>query len=211
MKQVNQVWLPDEEEEMSKFLLQGTVNGKGVYQYNKLRAAMQYVKNWDYAVDVGAHCGLWAMRLLEEFDEVFAFEPVERHRDCFKLNAPGATLYDCALGNHTGKVRLAKGLKSTGDTHISKNGEYESELKTLDSFNLPGCDFMKLDCEGYELFALQGGVKTLERFKPVLVVEQKPGKAKGFGLGDTEAITWLEKKGYKAREVISGDYILTCG
>ena len=203
------VWLPDEEQEIVKFLNASQLDGVGLYQYNKLKAALAYVKNWRTAVDVGAHCGLWSMQLCKRFKTVHAFEPVERHRECLSLNAPTALIYPYALGDKDGMVRLSKGVRSTGDTHISNDGEYVSEARRLDSFGLKEVDFVKLDCEGYELFVLRGGENLIDVCKPAIIVEQKPGKGRTFGLGDTEAVDWLLWKGYTLRGEIAGDYILS--
>ena len=209
MKSIQNVWLPDEEEEIAKFLNAAQIDGVGVYQYNKLKAALAHVKRFVVAVDVGAHCGLWSMQLCKRFKTVHAFEPVERHRECLSMNAPTALIYPYALGDKDGTVRLAKGVKSTGDTHISPDGEYVSEVRRLDGFGFENVDFIKLDCEGYELFALRGGEVLIDRCKPTIIVEQKPGKAASFGLGDLEAVDWLVSKGYTLRGEIAGDYILS--
>lgn len=209
MKCVHGVWLPDEEQEVTKFLEAEQIDGVGVYQYHKLKAALNFVQNWDTALDIGGHCGLWGMQLAKRFKTVHAFEPVERHRECYVKNAPSVILHPYALGEKESVVKLVKGVKSTGDTCISPDGEYESELKTLDSFEMPNVGFIKIDAEGYELFICKGGEKTIREYRPVMIVEQKPGKAKAYGLGDTDAVKWLEKLGYKLKGVISGDYILT--
>ena len=209
MKQVNGVWLPDEEWEMAKFLMAETVDGFGAYQLRKLVEGLKWCKKFRTAVDVGAHCGLWAMRLAKRFKEVHAFEPVLRHIECLEKNAPTAFRYHCALGDKDGMVKLSKGVKSTGDTCIAPDGEYEARLLRLDTYDLKDVDFIKLDCEGYELFALRGGEKLIDTYKPAVVVEQKPGKAKAYGLKDTEAVEWLKNKGYVLRGEIAGDYILS--
>lgn len=209
MKQVNGVWLPDEEKEITKFVSKATVDGVGVYQYQKLLEAMVWVGRFRNAVDVGAHCGLWAMQLEKRFKNVFAFEPIHRHIECLRKNAPRTIVNQCALGSERRNVWMKNGEKSTGDTHISEVGDWQVRVKTLDEFNIPDVDFIKLDCEGYELFALQGGEKTIDKYLPAIIVEQKPGKAKNYGLGDTEAVEWLKAKGYLLRGCIAGDYILS--
>ena len=40
------------------------------------------------------------------------------------------------------------------------------KTKTLDSFNLSGIDFIKIDVEGYELHVLSGGRETIAKNKP---------------------------------------------
>jgi len=209
MKQVRGVWLPDEEHEMTKFLNAAQLDGVGLYQYQKLSAAMKYVKQFRTAVDIGAHCGLWAMQLQKRFKHVHCFEPIERHIECLRLNAPLVAVYPCALGHKSGEVKLKAGVKSTGDTQIAPDGEYVADMNRLDEFDIEDVDFIKIDCEGYELFVLQGGESLIDKYHPPMIVEQKPGKGKFYGIGDTEAIKWLHTKGYKVREIIAGDYILT--
>jgi hypothetical protein len=88
-------------------------------------------------------------------------------------------------------------------------GEGDIPMITLDSLALDEVDFIKADCEGFELFALRGAVDTILRCKPVIIVEQKPGRAQKFGLLETEAVTFLEDLGvgYKVVKEMSGDFI----
>jgi hypothetical protein len=53
--------------------------------------------------------------------------------------------------------------------HVSGNGLIPTII--IDDLNLPGCDLIQLDIEGYELNALLGAVKTIKKYKPVLCVE----------------------------------------
>jgi FkbM family methyltransferase len=59
-------------------------------------------------------------------------------------------------------------------------------IRTLDSFNLAPF-FMKLDVQGSELRALQGGAQTLERHRPVLLIEWP----------EPEVASWLSARGYR--------------
>jgi hypothetical protein len=99
-------------------------------------------------------------------------------------------------------IRTTNG--SSGDSWITEGTDVE--VRTLDSFNLAP-DLIKVDCEGSELFVLMGAIRTLALHKPALIIEQKPGHAKRFGLGDTDAIPYLQKLGYTQRGVISGDFL----
>jgi FkbM family methyltransferase len=194
---------------IAEHLRSSSVDGVGVYQYHKLRAALTYVTSWRNAIDIGAHVGLWSMHLTKRFTNVYAFEPLEMHRDCFVLNAPEAELLPFALGKESGQIRLKRGIATSGDTHVSPDGEFEAEMRTLDSFAITDVDFVKIDAEGYELFILEGGQETIDKYRPAIIVEQKPGKASQYGLGDTDAVRWLMDRGYKLNKVISGDFILS--
>ena len=173
-----------------------------------MKAALSMVTNWTRAVDIGAHVGLWAMNLVEVFDHVEAFEPVKLHRECFEKNVKGANLYPYALAEKEKKVaiRIAKG--SSGDSHVDPDAEGNIEAKTLDSYGFEDVGFVKIDCEGFEYFVLQGAKETLLRYKPVLIIEQKPNKGRQFGLSDTEGVRYLESLGAKLVGEMAGDYIL---
>ena len=47
----------------------------------------------------------------------------------------------------------------------------EIKLTTIDSLELERLDFIKLDIEGYELFALKGAEETIKRCKPLIAFE----------------------------------------
>jgi FkbM family methyltransferase len=184
---------------------------------------MPFIKNFRTALDIGAHCGLWSRVLARMFRTVHAFEPVAAHYDCFNRNifngrddggnSPNVYLWTVALGNMQHRVTLHTGPSSSGDTYIKPGGEHSAEMKTLDVFEdgfspIGNIDFIKIDCEGYELFVLEGGEKLIKKHKPCIIVEQKPGKGRQFNLDDTAAVSLLESWGaYKVKE-ISGDYIM---
>ncbi len=216
MKQVGGVWLPDHERHLIEWMNhpknKRRVDGKLAYQYPKLLAALKWVKEWRVAVDIGAHCGLWSMHLTKKFATVHAFEPVEAHRECFARNVPvlnegQVMLYAAALGDHDGSIAIATSDGSSGDSHVAGDGDIP--LRRLDDYRIENVDFIKLDCEGYELFALKGAEETLKRCRPCINVEQKPGRAEQFGLPRTEAVTYLQSLGAKLRCEMSGDYCLS--
>ncbi len=184
------------------------VDGKPTYQYHKLTKAIASVKSFRTAVDVGGHCGLWSMHLTRRFETVHAFEPVELHRRCFERNVVdnNHVLYPCALGAADGWCSIHTANTSSGDSWVDAGNEIP--IRRLDDFDLHDVDFMKLDCEGYELYALQGAAETLKRCRPVVCVEQKPGRAQKFGLKETEAVDYLRGLGAQLIAVMSGDYIL---
>lgn len=205
MRQVKGVWLPDREAHLTAWAKEENWR----YQGEKLDAALKYARRFDVAVDVGAHCGLWSKELIKKFSRVVAFEPMGVHRECFVKNVEGNfEIYPYALGDKTGKVKLTWNPDSTGDTRIHHNGQHEVEMKRLDDIYIGPCDFLKIDTEGYEEFVLRGATALL-RHKPVVVVEQKPNKAKEYGLKDTGAVEYLKSLGATLREVMKGDYILS--
>lgn len=234
MIQVGGVFLPDGETHLVDWMKQRNevVDGKLTYQYHKLQAALGFVRNWRTAIDVGAHCGLWSMHLVKRFDQVEAFEPLAAHRACFLANVPAseikhsgrreavgqfslveradakATLHPVALGEGFGFVKINTAPTSSGDSWV--DGEGEIPMLRLDDYRyMEHVDFLKIDCEGYELRVLRGAEAMLERCRPCVIVEQKPGHAQRFGHGETEAVDYLKSLGAKLRREMSGDFILS--
>ena len=232
MKNVGGVWLPDGETHLVDWMRKKNqvVDGKLTYQWDKQQAAMRWVKRWGTAIDVGGHCGLWSMNLAKRFRNVFAYEPVLAHRECFLRNVdPGSweqralaegwgrggakanvELFPYALGEHEGSVSIHTAPTSSGDSWVDGHGDIP--MKRLDDEFLHrdgAVDFIKLDCEGYELLALLGADKLLRAAKPCVIVEQKPGRAQKFGLPERGAVDYLVGLGAKLRAEMSGDFILS--
>lgn len=212
------IWLPDGETHLVDWMTKNgeMVDGRGTYQIKKLRTALSYCSQFRTAVDVGAHVGMWTMQLAKRFAYVHAFEPVAAHQDCFERNLEfdvcddryegGVKLYPFALGDHEGSVRIDTAPTSSGDSKVGGDGDIP--LSTLDLFDLRDVDFIKLDCEGYEYFALKGGKRTILRDLPTIIVEQKPGRGQQFGLRETQAVEWLQSLGYRCVEKMSGDFVM---
>lgn len=235
MFQHQNIWLPDGEKHFPVWMDKNgeIVEGRGTYQIEKWRACIPWIKQWRTAVDVGAHVGLWTMHMAKVFENVVAFEPVAQFRECLTRNVateihlpgmmsktafeplPNVVVIDQALGARRGRVEMITptlhGGLDTGGTHVNQAAESgDVELHTLDSFGLQDVDFLKIDCEGYEHHVVEGARETLARWKPCVIVEQKPHKlGPNFGITGTPAVDLLKELGAKGRVVMSGDYIMS--
>lgn len=216
------IWLPDGELHLQGWMDRAgeIVDGRGSYQIEKLRKSLAHVRQFRTAIDAGGHVGMWAMQLAKRFERTEVFEPVARHRECFDANianlrADGFTdgivnLHAAALGDHEGLIRIESAPGSSGDSRVAGDGDIP--LVMMDSFGFTDVDFIKLDCEGYEFFALKGGAQTIARDLPVICVEQKPGRGQRFGLRELAAVEWLQDEfGYRCAKKLSGDYVMVPG
>lgn len=206
-------WFPDGETHMPEWMSKvgQSRNGRLSYQGGKYQESLTHVKRKKVAIDIGAHIGLWSYNMSHDFDRVICFEPLPSHIDCWKMNMFGcenAELYEVALGDKKGSISLSEMTNgSSGDTHITGDGNIP--MITLDSLHVMWVDFIKIDCEGYELNVLKGAQNLLKRCKPVIVVEQKGDMAEKYGLEKLGAVNYLEKLGYSVKSEIAGDYILS--
>ena len=80
-----------------------------------------------------------------------------------------------------------------GNEFIGQPIDYENTVNvrklTLDEFNLPRVDFIKIDVEGMELEALEGARRSITQSHPIMLIE----KIK------TDAVhlkQWIEARGY---------------
>jgi FkbM family methyltransferase len=202
MKLVKTWWLPSKEQHLEDWILRC-----GDYQTPHRANALSHVKKWDVAVDIGAHVGLWAREFSEKFGHVHAFEPVPDHRDCFVRNVTKTnyTLHPFALGEKGGFAKMVTDEHSTGGTHVDPKETGSTPVVTLDSFALPVVDFIKMDCEAYELFVLKGAKETLLRCKPVVCMEQK--NQGYFGHPRYAASEYLRSLGAKVLSHFKDDWV----
>jgi len=215
MKQDAQWWMPDDENHLPDHMrtVNRKVNGRLTYQFAKYGLAKAHIKEFRNVIDVGSHIGLWAWFMASDFENVLAFEPMEEHRDCWAKNMEGirnAGMYPYALGHKESMVAVeCRTPGSSGDTQVVVNKPGDIEMRTLDSFAFQDVDLIKIDCEGFEEFVLRGGVETLERCKPCVIVEQKRDMSARYGLEKQSAVKFLQDMGAVLRGEMCGDYILS--
>ena len=126
------------------------------YQKKQRKIAFMFCgKRRGVAIDIGANIGLWGHFMCWHFDHVEMFEPDQLNRQCL--------VYGTA--NSCGD----KSIHSTAGTV-----ETTCELRTLDEFEYPKVDFMKIDTQGSELEILKGAVDTIKRCEPIVCVEVTP-------------------------------------
>lgn len=211
----DQWYLPDGETHLPEWMtkVRDRRAGRLRYQGSKYDAALKHCRHRRVAVDIGSHVGLWAFWMAQDFGHLYAFEPHPDHRACWMKNMhqfSNVQLLECALGAEAGAVTIQTGPSSSGDTYVSPSGVgHRVDMKRLDEFGLTNVDLIKIDCEGYEYYALLGARETILSSRPVIIVEQKPTHGRKYGISDTAGAEWLRTLGYQARQTISGDVILT--
>jgi FkbM family methyltransferase len=207
-------WIPKEDQHFESYFSQSVqAAGKRRYQPQHMDRCFLHIKNRrNTAIDIGAHCGFWSFILGKNFKKVYAFEPVEIFRQCFKKNIPyeNVELLPIALGNKNSFVSMNVELENTGVTHISNKIDEANlvELKKLDDYEYNNIDFIKIDVEGFENQVVLGAKETLIRNKPIIIVEQK-GFSNRYNETQLEAIDTLKSYGAKVIDQVVKDYLLS--
>jgi FkbM family methyltransferase len=145
-------------------------------QYS-LSYILKYIKEGDCVVDAGAFIGDHTLAYLKAVGprgKVIAFEPNPEAYQCLLHNCPEAECVLAGLGDKEQKLYFAVD-QNVAASHISCLGDREVNIVTLDSYKLNRLDFLKLDVEGFEISALRGAKKTIDRFRPTMWIEVNEG------------------------------------
>lgn len=163
--------------------LMGKGSGTGWALSQEISSAVSLIERDNPVVfDVGANTGEWTAQMEKSSPNarIFMFEPSPH---CQKLLSdlllPNATLIPCAIGESNGEsfLNFSSGTDGSASLHKREDSyfqgkEYAQEkvsVKTIDSViqeqEIDFVDFMKMDIEGHELFALKGAEMALKSRK----------------------------------------------
>lgn len=138
----------------------------------------KYCNKLDVMIQAGGNAGFYVKKYSEIFKTVYTFEPIPLLFYCLNLNASKENVYkfNCCLGDKNECVSMNNTFETLGHggSHVNLNSDINSKRTptfSIDNLNLAVCDLIQLDLEGYELKALLGGIETIKRCKPVIVVE----------------------------------------
>ena len=125
-------------------------------------ASLPYIKGKRNAIDIGCRDGEYTRYLFNHFQHVYCFDPRFRKYFPFNVDLTKVTHFRSPLGDSPNPERLGRG---TGKNMIDK------VFYCLDDFNLQNIDYIKIDTDGYEMANIKGGLKTITRDWPVIVLE----------------------------------------
>ena len=205
MKQVYNYWMPDSDNHFERLIKKRISQGGPPEYQDRIRdAAYNYITDFDLCIDVGANVGLFAVPLSKKFKKIIAFEPVDQVYECLEKNTQGLNveLRKYALGNANSTIDIEVVNDNTGQSFVKDEtmGNGSIDIKRMDDLDLPKFGLLKLDCERYELEILKGGIETILKYKPIIIVEQHP---------DTEfcAGTFLKSYGAVQLDRVKKDYV----
>lgn len=147
----------------------------------------QFVQPGDIVLDGGANVGVFTREALAAGAKlVVAIEPAPENLECLQRNFPAAIaagrviLYPKGIWNKEDLLTFYIDPKnSAADSFILHHDdaqplEQKLPVTTIDllaaELKLPKVDFIKLDIEGAEVRALEGGNRTLAKYRPRLAV-----------------------------------------
>ena len=194
---------------------------KGVFEPTSISWVRKLVKPGMIVADVGANFGYYTVllsSLVGPGGQVHAFEPSKRY--CERL-------LDHVRRNECDNVTVSNfGLSDTASEKILYGDEISAaldwaddakpptieepvQLRTLDSYAveiaLPSLDFMKVDIDGHEPRFLVGATQTIQRFRPMILMEFAQLNLMAAGSDVEHLVKQLSDLGYSCFSETNGN------
>ena len=171
------------------WIQQHIYTGKNYFEYDNLNYICQKwhegeigkLINNNIVLDVGANIGNHTMYYINECNAklVYCFEPV---KDTFRILQKNieinklsnrVKLVNVGVGNNSGKAKIANyNVNNIGGTSIEVTKDGDIDVVAIDDMQIEGkIGMVKMDVEGFEVFALKGMMKTLDEHKPFITIE----------------------------------------
>lgn len=160
----------------------------------------------DVVLDIGANVGLHTVAFARKAHRghVFAFEPVpemaeQNSANCALNRLSNVTLLNYGLGAEPGKIQMTVNVAGAGmqgtssfiETHNIRANPDDYEVRDIPVRRLDDIieelapqgriGFIKIDTEGYDTHVLEGGLKTIEIHRPIMIVEAHSNRLEAAG------------------------------
>lgn len=174
------------------------------HDQNMLPLLRKYIPEGGLVVDIGAYIGdhtVFYAECVGPQGAVIAMEPNPEAFECLKYNTSTTTNvypFQVAASDKPGHIGLATDTNA-GATHATKGTDIQ--CADIDSMGLTRCDFMKFDCEGMEPQALYGALQTINKYRPVLLIEINYQALNRQGTSAKVIFDILDSIGYNYRNI----------
>jgi len=155
------------------------------YEYKNDSVCIK-VENGDYVIDAGGCWGDTALYFSNEAGEkgnVFSYEFIPSNIEILKKNLAlntqlekRITLVDKPVWETSGTTMYYIDNGPGSKVFLDGNDSYDGAVESLSiddlvmQYNMPKINFIKMDIEGAEPYALKGAVQTIKKFKPKLAI-----------------------------------------
>tara|TARA_B100000989_G_C19463844_1_gene437380 strand:+ start:59 stop:808 length:750 start_codon:yes stop_codon:yes gene_type:complete len=131
-------------------------------------------------LDIGANVGIYSYYYSKYFNNIVSFEPISELTYRLKsLKNKKITIHHTALSNTNGildlHIPIENGKQVTAlSTLEDRYTAYQKKkviVKKLDEYKIADVDLIKIDVEGHEEHVIAGGLQTIVKYNPLLIIE----------------------------------------
>jgi FkbM family methyltransferase len=174
----------------------------GSYEFETQRAFGRLVRPGDVVYDLGANVGFYSLlgtRLAGEMGAVYSFEPLPRNLEFLRKHVAMNGLKNCdviaaAVADFDGEMKF-ESSEAPATAHLSEGGDVAVRVVRLDSLVERGeirpPSVMKIDVECSEVKLLLGAAKTIEEYRPRILLATHDREL------HAECVGFLERRGYR--------------
>lgn len=188
------------------------INVYGVYDKDALDLLFEFMTplkdmfSNGMALDIGANIGNHSVYFDKIFSRVCAFEPNPSTYQILAFNASyskSVRTYSYGLGDVSGVFDLYEDPENFGGSSVKNFGWVRQKpvpitIHRLDDLDIDftNLELIKIDVEGLEANVIRGGSKVIEKYSPIILLEQH---AKEFCMpnGESETLSLLQSMGYR--------------
>lgn len=180
-------------------------SGRLDHDQNMLPFLAKYIRKCDTVIDIGAYVGdhtIFYSQCVGNSGQVLAFEPNKQAFECLEYNLKeqkNTKCFNLAIGEKVDRISIDDSCVNKGMAHAMPGNDIE--VITLDLVSLNRLDFIKIDCEGFELQVLIGGERTIKNFMPVMLIEINDATLNRYGINRQQIFDKLTEFGYNYRNI----------
>ncbi|MBS91478.1 MAG: hypothetical protein CMM95_00275 [Rickettsiales bacterium] len=171
----------------------------GEWSEKLLDQILSFLNKSDYVFDIGSHVGLFTVPISKKIGpegKLFSFEPQKMlyYLQCANLalnDIKNVEVFNVGMGKskkevlvdeinyskpgNFGGFGLGKDYDYSKFINVNDGKKTKINVKNLDLFqNIKRCDLIKLEAELLEKQILEGGLKFLKKFRPIIICENCP-------------------------------------
>lgn len=173
------LWWPEKDHGAYGKLENGKGNGPAFELWEHHKTWLELTPRRTVCIQAGGCCGMYPIFYSLHFDKVLTCEATKENFKYLNTNTSkhkNIVVENLALTNHDQPIRMRSTEKDNVGAHtIDPDGNEVVQSITIDMLvnkhNLQDVALIHLDIEGSEGLAIQGAIKTIERFSPTIIAE----------------------------------------
>lgn len=194
-------------------LIDKEIYNNGVWEPEILEVLKENISQESVCLDIGANIGQHTLYMasLANKGRVYSFEPLKKLVDQIKEsvianNFKNIEIYNFGLSNTSETLNIYLDNLNIGRSTFDKRKEASSiekaDIKVFDDiWGDNKIDFLKMDVEGYEYYALQGMKNNILKSHPKMLLEFTPLFYNKMNISSSEILEFILNLNYKIYDI----------